>query len=467
MTGWCRENRFFIIVFVISVVLRIVFLPGYHEVWWDSGVYMGMGKFLWSFGSSGLWEHIRPVFWPVILGFLWLLKLSPVFFGRLLEFLLGTGCIFLFYLLSEKYFNKKSAVYAVIIFSFSSIFFFMGFRLYTEIPVLFAVLLAVLLFEKEYYLLSGFVVALAFLTKFPAAVFLVPLVLLLFLRFEFKNAAKLLVGFSVPALIFFIFNFFMYQDPFLPLIDAQIIIAQSMGCNFLRKMDWWFYSAKLLKENWFHLFAFPGLYLFIRKYRFKQLLPALFFVIPFVYFTQMSCRDYRYMIFFLPFICMFSGSGIDYVFRKKKKYFLIIVLVLLCFSVFQAANYFISNELSENPEYNLNYIRFLEGKSPVGEVWVSNPLVAVYSDELLKKIYYTDFNSDASTLFYDYLSVNSHDIQYVFLDNCGGGIMCYPTNEKCKKDKDLIFSYLDKNFNLVFDENYGLCFYRVYENPLF
>jgi hypothetical protein len=245
------------------------------------------------------------------------------------------------------------------------------------------------------------------------------------------------------------------------------MIAQVMGCNFFRKFDWWFYFAKLFQENAFHLFALPGLYLYIKKYRFKQLTQALFLFIPLIYFTGLACRDYRYLTLFVPFVAMFSGSGIDYIFRKRKKYFHYLVIILLCFSVFQGANFIINKELADNPEYNEDYLSFLEDKEPIGEVWTSHPNIAVYSDANIKKIYYTDFNSDASTLFYNYLKTKPHKIQYVFLDNCGGGIMCYPTNEKCKLDKNKTIEYLNKNFEIAFEDNYGLCYYRVYENSLF
>ncbi|MBN1644724.1 glycosyltransferase family 39 protein [Candidatus Woesearchaeota archaeon] len=464
--GWGKDNRFFIYIFTIALVVKLVFLLDFHEIWWDTAVYVGMGKYLFSLGNAGLWEHIRPIFLPIILGLAWFLKLNPVVFGRILEFILSLASIVLFYFLAEHYFNKKTAIFAVIIFAFSSIVLQMTYHVYTETIVLFIILLSLFLFEKEYFFWAGFLVGLAFLSKFPAAMFLLPFLIMLFLRFEFKHSAKLIAGFAIPAGIFLIFNFFMYSSPLLPLIDARVVISQVMGCNFFRKFDWWFYLAKLFEENWFHLFAFPGLYLFVKKYHFKHLTPALFLFVPLIYFTGLACRDYRYLILFLPFVAMFSGSGIDFVF-KKQKHFRWVLIALLCFSVFQGANFIITKEIAVNPEYNQDYLNFLEDKSPVGEVWVSHPNPVIYSDASIKKIYYTDFNSDASTLFYNYLKTKDYKIQYVFLDNCGGGIMCYPANEKCKQDKNKTIEFLNKNFELAFDDNYGLCYYRVYENPLF
>ncbi|MBD3361494.1 hypothetical protein GF358_01750 [Candidatus Woesearchaeota archaeon] len=476
--GWGKDNRFFIYLFFIALVIRLVFALSVKEIWWDAAVYTGMGKYLFSLGNAGLWEHIRPVFLPVILGFAWFAKLNPVIFGKIFEFILNTASLFLFYLLAKHYFTKKAAILASIIFAFSSIILQMTFHVYNEILVLFLILLAIYLFEKEYYFVTGLVIGLAFISKFPAAMFIVPLVFVLLLRLEIKNTGKTITGFLIPAMIFFIFNFLMYGDPLLPLIDGSIVITQVMGCNFLRKFGWTFYFTKLLTENVFHLFAIPGLYLFLRKYRFKQLIPALFLFLPLLYFTQLTCRDYRYLTLFMPFAAMFAGSGMVFVLEKityykklkkskKNRIFMLITLILLCFSVFQGANFIINKELAKNPEYNVEYLSFLKNKQSIGEVWTSHPNIAIYSDVPIKKIYYTDFNSDASTLFYKYLTVNNHKIQYVFMDNCGGGIMCYPTNERCKSDKNKTIEYLNNNFRTTFSKNYGLCYYRVYENPLF
>lgn len=464
--SWFRENRFFVIVFFIALVVRLVFLPGFHEIWWDSGVYIGMGKYLWSFGSAGVWEHIRPVFWPVFLGFLWFIRLSPVFFGRLLEFLLSLGSIILFYLLAEHYFGRRSAIFSTVIFAFSSIFLYLGFHLYTEIPAVFLVLLSIFLFEREKYFSAGLVVGLAFITKFPAALFVLPFLIVLCLRFEFRNLCRAVFGFAVPAGIFMFFNFFMYSHPLLPLVDARLNILTALGCNVLRARPWWFYFAMLFRESWFHLFAVPGLYLFFRKYRFRQLLPFLCLLLPFVYFVQLNCRDYRYLFVFLPFVAMFSGSGIVSIF-KRKRHFILLLSIILCFSVFKGAWFVIENEVRSTDSASQGYFEFLDDKVPLGEVWTSNPIIAVYSGALLKKIYYATYDGATANSFLNYLAANDYKIQYVFMDNCGGGIICHPADVRCMIQRAETFEYLDANFDTVYDMSYGRCFYKIYENPLF
>jgi len=454
-------------VFFIALVSRLVFFPGFHEIWWDSGTYVGMGKFFFSLGQAGVWEHIRPVFWPFVLGFLWFLNLSPVFFGHIIEFLLGMGCIFLFYCVSSKYFGKNAAVLSTVIFSFSSIFLYLSVHLYTEIPALFLVLFALFCFEREFYSLAGFSVGLAFLTKFPAGLFLIPLLIVLLLRGELKNLVRVFVFFLIPALIFFIFNFFMYGHPLVPLIDAKLNILSVLGCNVLRAKPWWFYFSMLFRENWFNVFAVAGLFVFLKKFRFKQLMPFLCMFFPLVYFTQMHCRDYRYMMLFVPFVVMFSGSGISAFIGKRKKLFICILILLVGFSAFKGVWFYADNEVLSPIDVEQDYFRFLENMPVHGEVWSSNPVVSVYSDALIKKVYYPIYDGDSSVSFNSYLRSKGHLVHYVLLDNCGGGIICHPDDKVCSVQLNETMSFLDSNFNNVYNETYGRCFYKIYENPLF
>ena len=465
--SWFRENRFFVMVFFVALAVRLVLFPGFHEVWWDSGAYVGMGKFFFSLGQSGVWEHIRPLVWSFVLGFLWFVKLSPVFFGRVFELILGLGCIFLFYCVSNKYFDKNSSILATVIFSFSSIFLYLNFHLYTEIPALFLVLFAVFCFEREFYSLAGFSAGLAFITKFPAGLFLIPLLAVLFIRGEIKNTFKILVFFLIPASIFFVFNFFMYGHPLLPLIDAKLNILSVLGCNVMREKQWWFYFAMIFRENWFHVFAPIGLFVFLKKFRFQQLLPFLCMLLPLIYFTQMHCKDYRYMMLFVPFIAMFSGAGISALVGKRKNLFIFILILLVGFSAFKGVWFYADNEVLKPIPVEEDYFRFLADKDISGEVWSSNPVVSVYSDALIKKIYYPIYASDSSVSFNGYLRSKGHLVHYVLLDNCGGGIICHPDDAVCASQLNETLSFLDSNFNNVYNETCGRCFYKVYENPLF
>jgi hypothetical protein len=74
------------------------------------------------------------------------------------------------------------------------------------------------------------------------------------------------------------------------------------------------------------------------------------------------------------------------------------------------------------------------------------------------------YNKDVSKSFYAYLSNSSENIGYVFMDNCGGGIICPPNDAECSENLNAIFSYLEEHFNLVYDKTRGRCRYRIYQN---
>jgi hypothetical protein len=66
--------RFHIFVFCYVLVLFNFVQP---EVTWDESVYVGLGKYLYSNGASGIYEPFRPILLPLVLGALW--KLARVY----------------------------------------------------------------------------------------------------------------------------------------------------------------------------------------------------------------------------------------------------------------------------------------------------------------------------------------------------------------------------------------------------
>ncbi len=250
-----KENKIILTILLVSFIIRIALLFKYHEIWWDSAVYINMGKYLFSLGNTGLWEHIRPIIWPMILGLVWKIKLNPIIFGRLLELFFSISIIYLTYIITKEIFNKKTAVFSSILISFSSIFFFMGFRLYTEIPALFFLMLSLYLFIKKRYFISGILIGITFLTKFPAGLFLICF-LIYFLKektINWKNTFYYMSGFIIVVCLFFISNYLFYHSIFSPLIDAKIAITKVLGCNYLRPESWHFYIINIFKDN-FHFF---------------------------------------------------------------------------------------------------------------------------------------------------------------------------------------------------------------------
>ena len=144
-----KKNYWLLGIVLLSVFIRLIFAFSYQEIWWDSGVYVGMGKYAFSGGESGLWEHIRPPLVPLMLGVIWKIGLDPVFLGRIVEILMMGGVVALTFFLAKEWFNERVAILSSIILALSPIFFYLSFHQYTEIPSVLFFLLALYFGSKR------------------------------------------------------------------------------------------------------------------------------------------------------------------------------------------------------------------------------------------------------------------------------------------------------------------------------
>ena len=103
-----RENLGIIAIISSFILVNILFLSSYNDVWWDSSVYIGMGKYIYSFGKSGLWEESRPLIFPLILGLGYLLDLNLVYFGRIVSLAFAVLVLIMVYKIGTKLFSKKA-----------------------------------------------------------------------------------------------------------------------------------------------------------------------------------------------------------------------------------------------------------------------------------------------------------------------------------------------------------------------
>src|SRR3989338_4217094 len=86
-----KKHKLFLSIFLLFAVLKIFSLFVAQDIWWDSSVYVGMGKYIYSLGEAGLWESSRPLIWPLILGFFWKLNLDYILFGKLFVIFFSLG----------------------------------------------------------------------------------------------------------------------------------------------------------------------------------------------------------------------------------------------------------------------------------------------------------------------------------------------------------------------------------------
>ena len=448
-------------ILLITLITRLLFFFDYHEIWWDSAVYIGMGKYLFSFAQQGLWEPIRPILWPIILGFIWKIKLDPVFFGRLLTLIISLAIIYLTYSVTNKIYNKDTAIISSILIAFSSVFFFFDFRIYTEIPAVLFVLLALLFSLKNRSLFSGFFIGLAFLTKFPAGIFLICLLPLIIEKKKIKNLLYYGLGFLIPVIPYFILNQMMYGNFLFPLIEASNVIKKVAGCNYLRYQPWFYYFVQIVKDNFFNIFALAGIYFSIKKLSRKNLSILLGVLLPLIYFTHLHCRDIRYLIIFIPFISILAGNGIEVLSKKiKKQKRIFMLLIILVISITLSITYYIQNESKFKVVPKENFYEFAQNEEIEKEIWATTPLVNLYVSKEVKLLYYPLYGVGTILDFENY--VNYENISYVFLDTCGGGMTCIPEDKQCMQKTTDFINKLDSTFDKVYNESFGVCNYYIF-----
>ncbi|MCP3682730.1 MAG: glycosyltransferase family 39 protein [bacterium] len=332
-----KENIIVACIIALFLAIKIPFFVKYNMIWWDGAVFIGIGKYIASLGSVGLWEPARPLGLSLIFGPIWRLGFDAVIFAQIIEILFAAGNIFLVYLIGKKLFSRNIGLIASVLLAFTPLFFFTSTKVYSGIPSTFFALLAFYFFIKKRSILAGLFVGISFMFRFPQALLFIALIIAILLNKEkLKAKVKSLLQFSVPffliLLSFFIFNIFMYKDlniilaalhPFLIGITQPSHTVYTVANNFS------YYFVELFKQNPLFLFAIPAL--FFRKRNNKALLIVLALFL--LFFILFMSKLERFSLIFLPYICLLASFGIYqvFLFLRKQKYAKIAYALLIAY----------------------------------------------------------------------------------------------------------------------------------------
>ena len=341
-----KQHKSIIIIIIIFLLIKIPFLFKFHEFFWDESVYIGIGKYIFSLGKIGLWESIRPPIIPIILGFFW--KINLTFLYEPLIILITAGIIFLSYLITQKLFNKKIAIYTAIILLLTHIFFEYSSYILTSIPSTFFGLLALyFLINKNNYIISPIFLTISFLTRFPQGILFlsITLVYLLFSlkdKKQIKNIIKVIAIFILILSPYLIFNSIYYQNQDIKPIDKifkPFIEASQHQSNIFESKNTIFYFKEIPKHNILFLFSLIGIFFFFKNKDYKDKNKTILFIIPLFFIIYLSIivnKQLRFTIAFIPYLAIFSAIGINhfikYIFKKRsilKYIFLLIILIIV------------------------------------------------------------------------------------------------------------------------------------------
>lgn len=432
-------NKKIIFILLISLIARIILLIVDKNLWWDAAVYLSMGKYIASMGSIGLWEPIRPLVWPFILSYSYLLNINPIIWGHIFSTLFSLGCIYLTYLIGKKLFNENTGIIASIMLSFTSIFLLFNSRLYTEIPTAFFLLLAYYYFINDEPLVTGIFSALAFLTKFPAG-----LILILLGIFYLKDLKKLSIcvsSFLITTIPYFVFNYIAYGSPYKVLLFAQEFLKYAGIWIF--QQPWYYYFIELIKQNILLLLVIPGIIYSIKKKHYSLIIISLFFLI---YFSIMPHKEVRFTILFLPFLILLASSVYEQIWKRIDLLIIILTIILIL-------------NVSIEPINNNPYFNYFEDKQINGELLITNPITSYYANAESTMMYYPWFNSSQSDYWLNYIKINPPE--YISIDTCEGGFICPPNDKNCTTD--YILNYVNQTYKIEYKQETINCKYLIYK----
>jgi len=407
----------FLIMIFLYILSQLPFIFSHRYTYWDESVYLGIGKYIYSLGSSGLWEPIRPLGLPIILGPVWKLHIPYLLFSGAISLLFSLGVIALTYSLARTLFGKREAILAAAFLATSRAFFYYSHFILTEIPSVLFVLAAAYFFIKQRYYLAGIAASLAMIFKFTNAL-LIPafgIALLAYylsgnlsMRKLVSTSAKAGVSFVVITLPFLVFNAFFYKgfgNWFTAAVRPFTLASwhQANPAKVIPGMlnSYSFYLVQLFKQHFAFVLVAAAAFVFWKKKwylnRGKTALASVM-IIYLAYFSYIPNKDERFLLTFLPIVCIFVAAAFFEVFsrawpgRSMPRQLAVVSVVVLLVVSFAAALYTDCNFYSwlAQPDPAVSQLYSSPSRLNItGPIMTSDPVFAAYNDNLFIPFYDT------------------------------------------------------------------------------
>lgn len=353
---------------ITSTIFVILRFPSLFEPYWyaDEGIYQAVGMLINDGASlySGAWDNKPPLF----LVFYALFN-SDQFVIRTVSLIVGLISVWLIYFISSKLFEKNKLAIAVSALSFTFLF---GTRIIegnianTENIIILPILIAAYLLisidkfknstQLKVYILAGFLLSLAFLSKIVAVFdFMAFSAFLLFenvgnLKTKIsKKIIPLSIGFGIPVILTALY--FLLTNNFKDFMDAFLLSNVGyvgVNNNFIIPQGLLIFKSLILL----------GFISFIFWKRNKISRNVLFIALWFgfgLFSAFFSQRPYtHYLIMLLPAFCLMMGAIISF---KKERLYLLVLFIFGFLIIYNNFEFF--TKLSA---YYKNYIYYTADK---------------------------------------------------------------------------------------------------------
>src|SRR3989344_1935554 len=447
---WTKEPIW--IVLLVSVVVRIIYLLFNYPLWWDSHVYIGMGKYIFSGGQIGIWEMFRPLLHPFILGGIWKMGIDPILGGKVLDLIYSLIIIYLTYILALRIYNKTVAWLAALIVSLTPLFvMFTGIILADPLAMIFGLWGLLVLVEKKgsstkvaltnnriHLFFSGFLLFLSFFSRFPqgiwfAVVFLVLLWRKSYLMEKIKQLTSIGAGFIIPLLAYLWFNYYLYADPFKPLTSGSFIVTTA---TWMYGTGITYYLTHFFLTTPIYLFFFYYLYGEIKSRNWDEtkIVIILISLLTIIYFTYVPRKEPRYFATILPLLAIPISYSLIKIYHhlvhSKKPIVTPTFFIIFCVLLSLIPITFISN-LERVPSFKEELRGTMEQYQIDGPILSSNPLPLSYVDNTVITLSGMEF---APQIY----GQNKGKYALLLINDCD--LSCDPQDQACSKVREDLFN---------------------------
>lgn len=442
-------------VLILSLSIRIVYLLFNFPLWWDSHIYLAIGKYIFSHGQMGIWEAFRPPLHPLLLGFGWKIGIPPLLFGKILDLILSMITIFLLFRIAEKIYTKDVAVLSALLFALTPVYLLQTGLMLSDFLGLTFALMAFLIYCKSQKepsqntkdvtrivprfvpgIWQGIFLGLAFLTRFPLGIWFGVIAVTIVCYNKMKEKAPLFfataAGFFLVVTPYLLFNYYRYQDILYPFQSGSWIVTTA---TWLYGQGITYYFTAFFLKNPLYLFFFLYLYFYWREKEWKDqsktTLVAII-IVSLLYFTvAVPRKETRYLISMIPLLAIAVSAACLRLYQMWKtsqrplirpKAFLIVIMLLIVLPLPQA---FL---IEQTPDFQREITAAVGNSTSM--ILTSNPALISWLDQPVQTLDGLAF----APLMYEQQRGKYH---FLFIDTCD--FSCHPEDVSClEKQKNFV-----------------------------
>ncbi len=407
-------KKLLILLFIISLFIRIVAIFIAPVKIWDETVYANLGYDLsfdpldysfrkkWSDFVPGdppfAWPNAgyRAPLLPYTLSLFYVISSSEIFISLFIP-VIGALTVIVIYFLSKELFNEKIALYSSLLLTFLPLHIIFSGKILTDVFATFLLTLSFLFFwkgfekgENKYKLLFGFSIALSLLARYTTLWLLI--IFPLYLIIKYRNLSFLrdkhlwfcIAIFIISLLPLFFYGISAYNNPIGVFTHARIAADYWGGSQ---PWDFFFQHSRQMFAILTLLFPISLFLIFIDKELRKKpqtILIILWFFIFFIFVHLMSHKEDRFLLPMVPSLIIISSVALS----KFKKYSKIIVILVALILLYRTISLFHENI---EKSYTQTHLCFLEANYFLKDV-EKNALVI----------------TDESSIIYFYTKLETH-----------------------------------------------------------